>query len=71
MFGLLPEAEGRWGSFGASLVTNVIIMTLLVVFTAAVHKAERRSDGANVNDGVRTPLCASQDGSGPCSNRHR
>ncbi len=26
-FGLLPEPEGRWGSFGVSMVTNIIIMS--------------------------------------------
>ena len=30
-FGLLPEPEGRWGSFGVSMVTNIIIMSLLVL----------------------------------------
>src|SRR5271155_4508724 len=41
-FGLLPEPEGRWGSFGASMVTNIIIMSLLVLFTAAIHKVEKQ-----------------------------
>src|ERR1700730_17574932 len=41
-FGLLPEPEGRWGSFGVSMVTNVIIMSLLVLFTAAIHKVEKQ-----------------------------
>jgi TonB family protein len=40
-FGLLPEPEGRWGSFGASMITNVVIMTLLLLFTAAIHKVEK------------------------------
>ena len=41
-FGLLPEPEGRWGSFGVSMVTNLIIMALLVLLTAAVHKVEKQ-----------------------------
>ncbi len=42
-FGLLPEDKGRWGSFGVSMVTNVVIMALLLLFTAAkVHQAEKR-----------------------------
>ena len=41
-FGLLPEPEGRWGSFGVSMVTNIIIMTLLILFTAAIHKVEKQ-----------------------------
>src|ERR1700743_2260234 len=40
-FGLLPEAEGRWGSFGVSMVTNLTIMALLILFTAAVHKVTK------------------------------
>jgi TonB family protein len=40
--GLLPEPEGRWGSFGISMVTNVIIMSLLILLTAAVHKVEKQ-----------------------------
>ena len=41
-FGLLPEPEGRWGSFGVSMITNVSIMALLVLLTAAVHKVEKQ-----------------------------
>jgi hypothetical protein len=41
-FGLLPEPEGRWGSFGISMVTNVIIMSLLILLTAAIHKVEKQ-----------------------------
>ena len=41
-FGLLPEPEGRWGSFGASMVTNIIIACLLILFTAVVHKVEKQ-----------------------------
>ena len=40
-FGLLPEPEGRWGSFGVSMITNMVIMTLLLLFTAAIHKVEK------------------------------
>ncbi len=41
-FGLLPEPEGRWGSFGVSMVTNIIIMALLILLTAAIHKVEKQ-----------------------------
>src|ERR1700726_129680 len=41
-FGLLPEPEGRWGSFGISMVTNIIIMSLLVLLPAAIHKVEKQ-----------------------------
>src|ERR1700678_906993 len=41
-FGLLPEPEGRWGSFGVSMVTNLTIMVLVVLLTAAVHKVEKQ-----------------------------
>jgi outer membrane biosynthesis protein TonB len=41
-FGLLPEPEGRWGSFGVSTATNVIIMSLLILLTAAIHKVEKQ-----------------------------
>jgi TonB family protein len=40
-FGLLPEPEGRWGSFGVSMVTNIILMSLLILLTAAIHKVEK------------------------------
>ncbi|HVJ08096.1 MAG TPA: TonB family protein [Acidisarcina sp.] len=37
-FGLLPEPEARWGSFGVSTVTNLVIAGLLVLFTmASIH----------------------------------
>jgi hypothetical protein len=35
--GLLPEPEARWGTFGVSLLTNVLIWTLLVFLTPAIH----------------------------------
>src|ERR1700734_1515463 len=41
-FGLLPEPEGRWGSFGVSMVSNITIMALVVLLTAAVHKVEKQ-----------------------------
>src|SRR6202789_3360193 len=41
-FGLLPGPEGRWGSFGVSMVTNILIMSLLVLLTAAIHKVEKQ-----------------------------
>ena len=34
-FGLLPEPEGRWGSFGVSTITNLVIATLLCLITLA------------------------------------
>ena len=41
-FGLLPEEEGRWRSFGVSFVTNVTIAVLLLLFTAAkIHQVQR------------------------------
>jgi TonB family protein len=40
-FGLLPEPEGRWGSFGVSMVSNLAIMALILLFTAAVHKVTK------------------------------
>jgi TonB family protein len=41
-FGLLPEPEGRWGSFGVSMITNIVVVTLLILFTAAIHKVEKQ-----------------------------
>jgi TonB family protein len=41
-FGLLPEPEGRWGSFGVSMVGNILIASLLILLTAAVHKVEKQ-----------------------------
>jgi TonB family protein len=40
-FGLLPEPEGRWGSFGVSMATNLAIMALVILLTAAVHKVQK------------------------------
>lgn len=36
-FGLLPEPQGRLRSFGVSMVTNVVVVLLLILFTAAVR----------------------------------
>src|ERR1700677_1052199 len=42
-FGLLPENEGRWGSFGVSMITNCVILALLLLITAArVHQVEKQ-----------------------------
>lgn len=42
-FGLLPEPENRWGSFGMSMVTNAVVMVLLLLFTAAhIHQVQKR-----------------------------
>jgi TonB family protein len=38
-FGLLPEPQGRFGSFGASMAVNLMVGLLLLVFAAArVHE---------------------------------
>jgi TonB family protein len=43
-FGLLPEPEGRMGSFGMSMVINVVIAGLLLVLTIAqVHQVREHS----------------------------
>src|SRR3984885_8015321 len=40
-FGLLPEPEGRFGSFGMSMVINVTIAALLLLLTIAqVHQVQ-------------------------------
>lgn len=42
-FGLLPETEGRMGSFGLSMVINVTVAALLLVLTIAqVHEVRQR-----------------------------
>ncbi|MBW4026986.1 MAG: energy transducer TonB [Acidobacteria bacterium] len=39
-FGLLPEPEGRFGSFTVSAIVNAVVLALLVLFTMAqLHKA--------------------------------
>src|ERR1700744_5309906 len=44
-FGLLPEAEGRAGSFGLSMVINVVVAGLLLLLTIAqvhaVHEPQK------------------------------
>ena len=37
-FGLLDDGQGRWRSFGASMVTNVVILALLVIVGAVHHQ---------------------------------
>ncbi len=38
-FGLLPEPENRWGSFGVSAITNLILAAMLLLFAmASVHQ---------------------------------
>ncbi len=60
-FGLLPEPEGRWGSFGVSMITNVVIMTLLLLFTAAIHKVEKvKYTGPLVIDLARSTASAAK-----------
>jgi len=42
-FGLLPEPEGRMGSFGMSMVINVTIAALMLLLTIAqVHQVQER-----------------------------
>lgn len=42
-FGLLPEPEGRMGSFGMSMIVNVSIAALLLLLTVAqVHQVQQR-----------------------------
>src|ERR1700758_519905 len=48
-FGLLPEPQGRFGSFGVSLVINVAVAALLVLFAAArIHEAHVRKENTAV-----------------------
>jgi hypothetical protein len=49
MFALLPEDEGRWGSFGVSLASNIAIAVLVVLLGGAVHAGgkQQRLGGAN------------------------
>ena len=37
-FGLLDDGKGRWRSFGASMVTNVCILALLLIIGAVHHQ---------------------------------
>src|SRR5579875_874920 len=42
-FGLLPEPEGRMGSFGMSMVVNVTVAAVLLLLTVAqVHQVQQR-----------------------------
>jgi TonB family protein len=41
-FGLLPEEDGRWGSFGVSMVSNIVIAALVILLGAAVHKVQKQ-----------------------------
>jgi TonB family protein len=48
-FGLLPEPQGRLGSFGVSCVVNVTVGALLVLFAAArVHEVKERKENTTV-----------------------
>ncbi len=48
-FGLLPEPQGRFGSFGVSLVINFAVAALLVLFAAArIHEAHVRKENTAV-----------------------
>lgn len=48
-FGLLPEPQGRFGSFGLSVVTNITVAALLVLFAAArIHEAHVRKENTAV-----------------------
>lgn len=37
-FGLLEDGKNRWSSFGASMVTNIVILILLVIVGAVHHQ---------------------------------
>ncbi len=37
-FGLLDDGRGRWRSFGASMVTNISILALLLIISAVHHQ---------------------------------
>jgi ribosomal protein L13E len=48
-FGLLPEPQGRFGSFGVSLVINISVAALLVLFAAAgIHEVHARKENTAV-----------------------
>jgi TonB family protein len=48
-FGLLPEPQGRFGSFGVSLVINISVAALLVLFAAAkIHESHVRKENTAV-----------------------
>ncbi|WP_446745755.1 energy transducer TonB [Silvibacterium acidisoli] len=44
-FGLLPEPEGRLGSFGVSMVANIAVGALILLFAAArIHEVKVRKE---------------------------
>ena len=48
-FGLLPEPGGRFGSFGVSLVVNVTVGALLILFAAArIHQVKTQKENMAV-----------------------
>src|SRR5579883_2769930 len=48
-FGLLPEPQGRLGSFSVSLVVNVVVGVLLILFAAArVHQVKMQKQNTAV-----------------------
>lgn len=48
-FGLLPEPQGRFGSFSVSLVVNVVVGVLLILFAAArVHQVNVQKENTAV-----------------------
>src|SRR5271154_2298426 len=48
-FGLLPDHQGRFGSFGVSLVINVGVGVLLILFAAArIHQAKVQKENTAV-----------------------
>ncbi|HZD51140.1 MAG TPA: hypothetical protein VE178_20540, partial [Silvibacterium sp.] len=48
-FGLLPEPQGRFGSFGVSLVINLSVGALLILFAAArIHQVRVQKENTAV-----------------------
>ena len=48
-FGLLPEPGGRFGSFSVSLVVNITVGALLILFAAArVHQVKVEKENTAV-----------------------
>jgi hypothetical protein len=60
-FGLLPEPEDRWGTFGISLLTNVLIFVLLISLTRAVKvpRAEKSTGICGSRLATSSQSCAS------------
>jgi TonB family protein len=55
-FGLLPEPQGRLGSFGVSTVINLVIASLLILFTMAkMHEQVRHYDTTQLVFPVEQP----------------